>query len=161
MKNNNIIIRIDDVLKKEFQNIISGNGFTISDVLIAFIQDVVKKKKLPLNLLSKLNENRFASFISIPEIKKEVEKAIEAYKDSITKVYLFGDFALGKVAKKSTVSLKLEVNDEFNKECLTLIRENLINSLHRNVDLKLNDELTFEEQDSIKKEEICILENKK
>lgn len=161
MKNNNIIIRIDDVLKKEFQNIISENGFTVSDVLIAFIKDVVKKKKLPLNLLSKLNENRFASFISIPEIKKEVEKEIEEYKDSITKVYLFGDFALGKVTKKSTVSLKLEVNDEFNKECLTLIRENLINSLHRNVDLKLNDELTFEEQDSIKKEEICILENKK
>lgn len=161
MKNNNIIFRIDDVLKKEFQNIISENGFTVSDVLIAFIKDVVKKKKLPLNLLSKLNENRFASFISIPEIKKEVEKAIEEYKDSITKVYLFGDFALGKVTKKSTVSLKLEVNDEFNKECLTLIRENLINSLHRNVDLKLNDELTFEEQDSIKKEEICILENKK
>ena len=161
MKNNNIIIRIDDVLKKEFQNIISENGFTVSDVLIAFIKDVVKKKKLPLNLLSKLNENRFTSYISIPEIKKEVEKAIEEYKDSITKVYLFGDFALGKVTKKSTVSLKLEVNDEFNKECLTLIRENLINSLHRNVDLKLNDELTFEEQDSIKKEEICILENKK
>lgn len=161
MKNNNIIIRIDDVLKKEFQNIISGNGFTVSDVLITFIKDVVKKKKLPLNLLSKLNENRFASFISIPEIKKEVEKAIEEYKDSITKVYLFGDFALGKVTKKSAVSLKLEVNDEFNKECLTSIRENLINSLHRNVDLKLNDELTFEEQDSIKKEEICILENKK
>ena len=161
MKNNNIIIRIDDVLKKEFQNIISENGFTVSDVLIAFIKDVVKKKKLPLNLLSKLNENRFASFISIPEIKKEVEKVIEEYKDSITKVYLFGDFALGKVTKKSTVSLKLEVNDKFNKECLTLIRENLINSLHRNVDLKLNDELTFEEQDSIKKEEICILENKK
>lgn len=161
MKNNNIIIRIDDVLKKEFQNIISGNGFTVSDVLITFIKDVVKKKKLPLNLLSKLNENRFASFISIPEIKKEVEKAIEEYKDSITKVYLFGDFALGKVTKKSTVSLKLEVNDGFNKECLTLIRESLINSLHRNVDLKLNDELTFEEQDSIEKEEICILENKK
>lgn len=76
-------------------------------------------------------------------------------------MYLFGDFALGKVTKKSTVSLKLEVNDEFNKKCLTLIRENLINSLHRIVDLKLNDELTFEEQDSIKKEEICILENKK
>ena len=161
MKNNNIIFRIDDVLKKEFQNIISENGFTVSDVLIAFIKDVVKKKKLPLNLLSKLNENRFTSYISIPEIKKEVEKAIEEYKNSITKVYLFGDFALGKVTKKSTVSLKLEVNDEFNKECLTLIRENLINSLHRNVDLKLNDELTFEEQDSIKKEEICILENKK
>ena len=161
MKNNNIIFRIDDVLKKEFQNIISENGFTVSDVLIAFIKDVVKKKKLPLNLLSKLNENRFASFISIPEIKKEVEKAIEEYKDSITKVYLFGDFALGKVTKKSTVSLKLEVNDEFNKECLTLIRENLINSLHRNVDIKLNNELTFEEQDAIKKEEICILENKK
>ena len=161
MKNNNIIIRIDDVLKKEFQNIISENGFTVSDVLIAFIKDVVKKKKLPLNLLSKLNENRFTSYISIPEIKKEVEKAIDEYKDSITKVYLFGDFALGKVTKKSMVSLKLEVNDKFNKECLTLIRENLINSLHRNVDLKLNDELTFDEQDSIKKEEICILENKK
>lgn len=161
MKNNNIIFRIDDVLKKEFQNIISENGFTVSDVLIAFIKDVVKKKKLPLNLLSKLNENRFTSYISIPEIKKEVEKAIDEYKDSITKVYLFGDFALGKVTKKSTVSLKLEVNDKFNKECLTLIRENLINSLHRNVDLKLNDELTFDEQDSIKKEEICILENKK
>ena len=26
MNNNNIIIRIDDVLKKEFQNIISENG---------------------------------------------------------------------------------------------------------------------------------------
>ena len=161
MKNNNIIIRIDDVLKKEFQNIISENGFTVSDVLIAFIKDVVKKKKLPLNLLSKLNENRFTSYISIPEIKKEVEKSIEEYKDSISKVYLFGDFALGKVTKKSTVSLKLEVNDEFNKKCLTFIREKLINSLNIIVDLKLNDELTFEEQDSIKKEEICILENKK
>ena len=50
MKNNNIIFRIDDVLKKEFQNIISENWFTVSDVLIAFIKDVVKKKKLPLNL---------------------------------------------------------------------------------------------------------------
>lgn len=161
MKNNNIIIRIDDVLKKEFQNIISENGFTVSDVLIAFIKDVVKKKKLPLNLLSKLNENRFTSYISIPEIKKEVEKAIEEFKDSISKVYLFGDFALGKVTKKSTISLKLEVNNEFNKDYLSLICDSLSNSLHRNINLKLSDELTIEDQSSIKKEEICILENKK
>lgn len=161
MKNNNIIIRIDDVLKREFQNIISENGFTVSDVLIAFIKDVVKKKKLPLNLLSKLNENRFTSYISIPEIKKEVEKEIEEYKDSISKVYLFGDFALGKVTKKSTVSLKFVVNDEFNKDCLSLISEALSNSLHRNINLKLSDELTIEEQRSIEKEEICILESRK
>ena len=63
-------------------------------------------------------------------IKKEVEKAIEEYKDSISKVYLFGDFALGKVTKKSTISLKLEVNNEFNKDYLSLICNSLSNSLY-------------------------------
>ena len=64
-----------------------------------------------------------------------------------------------KSYQKRTISLKLEVNNEFNKDYLSLICDSLSNSLHRNINLKLSDELTIEDQSSIKKEEICILEN--
>lgn len=70
MKNENIIIRIDEDTKKDFQEIINRYGFSMSDVLLTFINDITIKNKLPLNILSKLNRSHFLTNLTIFEIKK-------------------------------------------------------------------------------------------
>lgn len=69
-KDTNIIIRTDSDIKKEFLEIVYKNGHTASNVLNAFIVDIVEKNKIPNNILIKLKPVKRKEIISIPYIKK-------------------------------------------------------------------------------------------
>ena len=159
-KDTNIIIRTDSDIKKEFLEIVYKNGHTASNVLNAFIVDIVEKNKIPNNILTKLKPVKRKETISIPYIKKCLREILEKSKknEDINKAYLFGSYARGEETSLSDVDIRLEVNDNFTLFDLTEIAYNLEEKLNKKVDIITSgnlDELLYEE---IKKEEICIYE---
>ena len=157
-KDTNIIIRTDSDIKKEFLEIVYKNGHTASNVLNAFIVDVVEKNKIPNNILTKLKPVKRKEIVSIPYIKKCLREILEKSKKvkDINKAYLFGSYARGEETSLSDVDIRLEVNDNFTLFDLTEIAYNLEEKLNKKVDIITSgnlDELLYEE---IKKEEICI-----
>jgi predicted nucleotidyltransferase len=159
-KDANIIIRTDSDLKKEFLEIVYKNGHTASNVLNAFIVDIVEKNRIPNNILTKLKPVKRKETISIPYIKKCLREILEKSKknEDISKAYLFGSYARGEETSLSDVDIRLEVNDNFTLFDLTEIAYNLEEKLNKKVDIITSgnlDELLYEE---IKKEEICIYE---
>ena len=159
-KDTNIIIRTDSDIKKEFLEIVYKNGHTASNVLNAFIVDIVEKNKIPNNILTKLKPVKRKETISIPYIKKCLREILEKSKKDkdINKAYLFGSYARGEETSLSDVDIRLEVNDNFTLFDLTEIAYNLEEKLNKKVDIITSgnlDELLYEE---IKKEEICIYE---
>lgn len=157
-KDTNIIIRTDSDIKKEFLEIVYKNGHTASNVLNAFIVDIVEKNKIPNNILIKLKPVKRKEIISIPYIKKCLREILEKSKKDkdINKAYLFGSYARGEETSLSDVDIRLEVNDNFTLFDLTEIAYNLEEKLNKKVDIITSenlDELLYEE---IKKEEICI-----
>ena len=159
-KDTNIIIRTDSDIKKEFLEIVYKNGHTASNVLNAFIVDIVEKNKIPNNILTKLKPVKRKEIVSIPYIKKCLSEILEKSKKDkdINKAYLFGSYARGEETSLSDVDIRLEVNDNFTLFDLTEIAYNLEEKLNKKVDIIKSgnlDELLYEE---IKKEEICIYE---
>ena len=157
-KDTNIIIRTDSDIKKEFLEIVYKNGHTASNVLNAFIVDIVEKNKIPNNILTKLKPVKRKEIVSIPYIKKCLREILEKSKKvkDINKAYLFGSYARGEETSLSDVDIRLEVNDNFTLFDLTEIAYNLEEKLNKKVDIITSgnlDELLYEE---IKKEEICI-----
>jgi predicted nucleotidyltransferase len=159
-KDTNIIIRTDSDIKKEFLEIVYKNGHTASNVLNAFIVDIVEKNRIPNNILIKLKPVKRKEIVSIPYIKKCLREILEKSKknEDISKAYLFGSYARGEETSLSDVDIRLEVNDNFTLFDLTEIAYNLEEKLNKKVDIITSgnlDELLYEE---IKKEEICIYE---
>lgn len=159
-KDTNIIIRTDSDIKKEFLEIVYKNGHTASNVLNAFIVDIVEKNRIPNNILTKLKPVKRKEIVSIPYIKKCLSEILEKSKKDkdINKAYLFGSYARGEETSLSDVDIRLEVNDNFTLFDLTEIAYNLEEKLNKKVDIIKSgnlDELLYEE---IKKEEICIYE---
>ena len=159
-KDTNIIIRTDSDIKKDFLEIVYKNGHTASNVLNAFIVDIVEKNRIPNNILTKLKPVKRKETISIPYIKKCLREILEKSKKNgdISKAYLFGSYARGEETSLSDVDLRLEVSDNFTLFDLTEIAYNLEEKLNKKVDIITSgnlDELLYEE---IKKEEICIYE---
>jgi predicted nucleotidyltransferase len=159
-KDTNIIIRTDSDIKKEFLEIVYKNGHTASNVLNAFIVDIVEKNRIPNNILTKLKPVKRKETISIPYIKKCLREILEKSKknEDISKAYLFGSYARGEETSLSDVDIRLEVNDNFTLFDLTELAYNLEEKLNKKVDIITSgnlDELLYEE---IKKEEICIYE---
>lgn len=159
-KDTNIIIRTDSDIKKEFLEIVYKNGHTASNVLNAFIVDIVEKNRIPNNILTKLKPVKRKEIVSIPYIKKCLSEILEKSKKDkdINKAYLFGSYARGEETSLSDVDIRLEVNDNFTLFDLTEIAYNLEEKLNKKVDIITSgnlDELLYEE---IKKEEICIYE---
>lgn len=159
-KDTNIIIRTDSDIKKEFLEIVYKNGHTASNVLNAFIVDIVEKNRIPNNILTKLKPVKRKEIVSIPYIKKCLREILEKSKknEDISKAYLFGSYARGEETSLSDVDIRLEVNDNFTLFDLTEIAYNLEEKLNKKVDIITSgnlDELLYEE---IKKEEICIYE---
>lgn len=159
MKDSNIIIRIDDQLKVQFQELVKKNGFTVSNVLCACIRDITKKKKIPMYLMPYLVHPKKVSRVSIPDIKRSLEELIRNEETlGIQKAYLFGDFAKGSNTVKSKVDIRLEVADNFDKESIASLKEALKKKLNRNIEIFTSEDFTEEEIKNAKSEEICIFE---
>ena len=161
MKDTNIIIRVSDNLKKEFQFIVEENGYSISSVLEACIQTIVKKRKIPLNYLPYLKTSKRKYDITIPLIKRALEDIIaQLDKNKIKKVYLFGSFARGENNINSDIDLRVEVNEGCSLLDLGFISVELEEKLHRKVDIVSGNNIDPRFMKRIQNEEICIYENK-
>lgn len=159
MKNENIIIRIDEDTKKDFQEIINRYGFSMSDVLLTFINDITIKNKLPLNILSKLNRSHFLTNLTIFEIKKMLLNSSLINNKSINKIYLVGDYAKSTIHKKSKIIFILETTIKLNKEEIGYYINELTIMLNKEVNILLSDELNKDELNIYKIEKICLFEN--
>ena len=161
MKNSNIIIRIEDELKNDFQKIADDNDYTISNIIIACIKDIVRKKRIPINLYAYLNAKPKQSKISVPLIKKVLLEILEKNNiNNIQKAYLFGSYARGEENKDSDIDIRLEVNDSFTLIDLSFINYELREKLNKDIDLISSGGLDESFLSRIKHEEICIYENK-
>lgn len=76
MPQTNISIRIDENLKKQFDNICNELGLTMSSLINVFVRKVVREKTVPFAL-------------SINDYNKETQEAIEEVENGIglSKVY--------------------------------------------------------------------------
>ena len=159
-KDTNIIVRVDSDIKKEFVKIVYSNGHTTSNVINAFIMDVVEKNRVPNNILSRLKPIKRKETVSIPFIKKCLKEILEKSKKDkdVTKAYLFGSYARGEENSSSDVDIRLEVNDNFTMFDLTEIAYLFEEKTGKKVDLLTSGNLDKMFYDEIKKDEICIYE---
>ena len=89
-KDSNIIIRTSNELKTEFNDIVYDKGYTISQVLNAFILEVVEKNKIPSNIINRLKPIKKKNTISIQFIKKCLEEILKNsnFINEVKKAYL-------------------------------------------------------------------------
>ena len=145
MKNTNIIIRIEEELKNDLQDIANKNHYTISNIIIACIKDIVRKKKIPINLLPYLNSKPNNNKINIPLIKRALFEILEQNGiNNVSKAYLFGSYAKGYANDLSDVDLCISTSLK-GLEFIGLIEE-LRTVLHKKIDLlRLSDLMNNEE----------------
>ena len=160
-KDSNIIIRTSNELKTEFNDIVYDKGYTISQVLNAFILEVVEKNKIPSNIINRLKPIKKKNTISIPFIKKCLEEILNNSNviNEVKKAYLFGSYARGEETPLSDVDIRLEVRDNFTLFDLNSIAFQLEEKTGKKVDLLTSGNLDEIFYDEIKKEEICIYSN--
>ena len=160
MKNTNIIIRIEEELKNDFQEIANNNHYTISNIIIACIKDIVRRKKIPINLLPYLN-SKPNNKINIPLIKRALFEILEQNSiNNVEKAYLFGSYARGEETYESDIDIRLEVKDSFSLIDLSFISSELKEKLNKDIDVISSGGLDKNFLNRIKKDEICIYENK-
>ena len=160
MKNDNIILRINSDLKNDFKNIVETYNTTTSNVLVAFIQDVVKRKQIPLSYLPYIKSSKENLKINIPLIKNILEEIIqESCPGKVKKAYLFGSFARGEETSKSDIDIRLDVTEDMNLIDLSYISDQLKEKLKREIDLVPSQNLEERFLLRIKNEEICIYDN--
>lgn len=161
MKNSNIIIRIEEDLKNDFQNIATKSNYTVSNVIIACIKDIVRRKKIPINLLPYLNSKNKSSKINVPLIKRALFEILEKNGiNNVTKAYLFGSYARGEETNDSDIDIRLEVDESFTLIDLSFIGSELEEKLNKEVDVISSGGLDEHFLKRIKNEEICIYEKR-
>lgn len=135
MKKNTLLnFRIEEQLKDDFAQIVESQGFTISEVLTASIKDIVVRKKIPINILSRIDHQK-RMVLSIPLIKQKVCEIIDKYfRDKIDNVALFGSYACGTQTKDSDIDLLIKAED-FGMRDLGILQSELEKSLNKEIDI--------------------------
>ena len=159
MKKNVLMnFRIEEELKNEFVQIVEAQGFTSSEVLSASIRDIVIRKKIPINILSRIRHEP-RNTLSIPFIKRTISEIIDTYfPGKIDSVALFGSYACGTQTKDSDIDLLLDAKD-FGMRDLGLFQSELEAAFKKNVDITFlgNNDPYFIKV--VNKEKIIIYEN--
>lgn len=159
MKKDTLInLRINQQLKENFQAIVEREGFTMSEVLEASMEDIVKRNIIPLNIRSRIR--RYSPIITIPFIKKCLDDILtKMNNDKIVSVSLFGSYAKGNANANSDIDLFVDVEDGFTLFDLADLQIELENTLSKKVDLvtKKDDEYFI---NHIQKEKIQLYERR-
>ena len=155
MKKDTLInLRINQGLKEDFQSIVEREGFTMSEILEASMEDIVKRNIIPLNIRSKVK--RRTPTITIPYIKKCLDEIIEKMNDKrIKSISLIGSYAKGNATSSSDVDLFVDVDNGYSLFDLADFQMELETALGKKVDLitKSDDEYFM---NNIKKEKIVL-----
>ena len=157
-KDTNIIFRVDSDLKDRFTKFVEENGYSVSQVLNASMQDMLKKNNIPISyhnyLPSKAAQQARLTFIVI---KKLVEEICAKY-EKVDKVYLFGSFSRLEEKPTSDIDLRMEISDGLSVGDVVEIKDKLTDKTGREIDIitapiSQLDPMFYE---IIKKDEICI-----
>ena len=135
MKKDTLInLRINKVLKEDFQSIVEREGFTMSEILEASMEDIVKRNIIPLNIRSKVK--RRTPTITIPYIKKCLDEIVEKMNDKrIKSISLIGSYAKGSATSSSDVDLFVDVDNGYSLFDLADLQIELEKALGKKVDL--------------------------
>ena len=152
-----INLRINNELKEDFQSIIEREGFTMSQVIEAFMKDIVIRNIIPINIRSRIETKRNI-IVTIPFIKECLEGAISKNQNNkIKSVSLFGSYSKGTSTPSSDIDLYLDVDEGFSLFDLADLQIELEKTLGKKVDLvtKADDEYFI---NHIQKEKIQLYE---
>ena len=159
MKKDTLInLRINQGLKEDFQSIVEREGFTMSEILEASMEDIVKRNIIPLNIRSKVK--RRIPTITIPYIKKCLDEIIEKMNDKrIKSISLIGSYAKGNATSSSDVDLFVDVDNGYSLFDLADLQMELETALGKKVDLvtKSDDEYFM---NNIQREKIQLYERR-
>lgn len=159
MKKNTLInLRINQGLKEDFQSIVEREGFTMSEILEACMEDIVKRNTIPLNIRNKVK--RRAPTITIPYIKKCLDDIVEKMNDKrIKSISLIGSYAKGTATSCSDVDLFVDVDNGYSLFDLADLQIELEKTLGKKVDLvtKSDDEYFM---NNIQREKIQLYERR-
>ena len=151
-----INLRINTNLKDAFQNIISKENYSMSEVIEGCMLDIVKRGYIPINVRSKLKP-RIESTIDILFIKKCLEESFSSEEGKKVKTAsLFGSYSIGEATPSSDVDLFIETDDTFSLFDLTKLQNNLESLLGKKVDLVTGGSKEF--LNHIQKEKIQLYE---
>ena len=164
-KTSNIIIRVDNELKNQFQKLVEKNDFTMSAVLNACMMQMVLKGSIPLNIISRINALKRTTYendLTISKIKQFLEEAIKEanLENKINKVYLFGSYSRGEETEDSDVDIRVEYGERFNLFDLSELSFLLRQKTGKKVDIATQGptEMDPDFYNNIRKDEICIYE---
>ena len=158
MKKNVLInLRVNNETKESFQSIVSQEGYTMSQVLESFMEEITKKGCLPIYIKCKLNRKK-QKVISIPFIKKCIDEIVaELNNRKIKSISLFGSYSTGNATHNSDVDLFLDVDSDFTLFELADLQNGLKNKIGKEIDLVTkNDDEYFMKH--IQKERINLYE---
>ena len=159
MKKDTLInLRINQGLKEDFQSIVEREGFTMSEIIEASMEDIVKRNIIPLNIRSKVK--RRTPTITIPYIKKCLDEIIEKMNDKrIKSISLIGSYAKGNATSSSDVDLFVDVDNGYSLFDLADFQMELETALGKKVDLitKSDDEYFM---NNIQREKIQLYERR-
>ena len=164
-KDTNIIIRVNSQLKANVAEIAKQYSVSLSELLTACLVEFDSRKFVPLNIRRHL-PNKFAkqNEVTLALIKRCLEDVLEKQAHgSVKKVYLFGSFARGEQTAKSDIDLRFEIDDSYSLIDHGNIRLDLMESLHRDVDIITADYDHLDDffAKNIKKDEICIYDRER
>ncbi len=126
-------LRINSELKNSFQEIISLDGYTISEVVEGFVTDVVRRGYIPINIKSKLRPSK-RNILTIPFIKQCLESILKD-EDRVVCASLFGSYSTGEATPNSDVDIFIETKGDFSLFDLTGLQFKLEKALGKSVDL--------------------------
>ena len=165
-KNTTLLIRINEDLKKQIQDIADKNGVSVSEIINVYLTDIARKGDINLITKGKLgiiaremNKGKLDFFA----IKRAIEEAITKceLQEKIDKVYLYGSYARGEATDKSDIDLRLVTHDISLFE-IGYFGYEIKESTGKEVDVSNEkpEKLDPAFYANVKKDEICIYEKK-
>ena len=164
-KTDNIIIRVDEDIKREFQSLAEKNGMTVSSILNACMVDMISRNIIPMNIkrrLCALKLKEKEPELTVVKLKQLLVDVIKEAKleNKIDKVYLFGSYSRGEETEESDIDFRIEQTDDFDLFDLSEMSFLLKQKTGKNIDIAT---LAVSKMDpdfyaSIKKDEICLYE---
>lgn len=155
-KDSVINLRISTDLKEAFQTVVSREGYSMSEVVEACMQEIARRGYIPINIRSKLRP-RYENILSIPFIKKCLEQTLMSNEGKKVKTAsLFRSYSKGEATSSSDVDLFIETDDSFSLFDLTALQNSLESALGKSVDLVTSGSEDF--LNHIQKEKIQLYE---
>ena len=154
-----INLRINSELKNAFQNVISAEGFTMSEVVEACMLDIVNRGHLPINIKGRLKPKP-QQILSIAFIKNCIDEIMAKVENSkIKTASIFGSYAKGTATPSSDIDIYVQTDADFSLFDLTSLQLQLEKVLGKEVDLITdNDNEYF--MNHIKRERIQLYERR-